>query len=226
MDNTYEIISLAFGTKNAKWVDLRNKLFYVASMIYLLGSAFLIGSNPCLYPRVSSIGTSILLFFRLFQYPSKNWHLYLFDICYFANVLLIIGSLYEADDELMHANFAFSILLLSGVVTYGNSLVPHCLEIFTTCYIHINPAVTMLVIKLGKCYSFQCSATYFITSASKYYFGQVAFYYVVIIIVMRPYWEKNNIQNLFTYWVNDKTFGFVIKSSPKHLQGIIYIVVK
>ena len=223
MNSLRQVCSLIFGNDNADWVELRNKLFYVLAMSYILVSAFIAGHSPCTYPRFSAIGTSVLLFFRIFQYTHKNWYLYFFDFCYYVNVLFIVAFLYGADDSLMHTVFSFSILVLSGVTTYGNSLVPHSLEMFTTCYIHVNPAVAIALMKLNKCYHYKCELTHIVKSLIWYNLLHIFFYYLIIIIVLRCFWEKYKTPNLFYYWLNSPNIGPLINSVPKYSQGLIYM---
>ena len=225
MNSLYQVCSLVFGNENMNWVDMRNKLFYVLIMSYILASAFIAGHSPCFYSRFTSIGTSVLLFLRLFQYTHKNWYLYFLDVCYYGNILFILASINGADDDLMHANLAFSILILSGVGLYGNSLVPHSLELFTTGYIHVNPAVAVAVTKISKCYEYKCEFTYIVQALSGYYLTHLAFYYLLIFVLLRYFWEKHQIPNLFLYWSADPSIGPIIKSVPKSLQGIMYIII-
>lgn len=212
-----------FGNQNPSWTVQRNKVAYLVGSCYMLASAFIIGYNPCLYAKFSSIGTTILLLLRIFQFTYKNWYLYLIDFCYYVNILFIYSSFSEPNQNLLHAVYGYSFAILPSVILYGNTLTPHCLELFTNAYIHLNPCLAFAVIQLGKCNEFECDFRHFLQTGSEYYFYHVGFYYVLIFLVVQPFREDRPIANLYSYWIKSLGMEKNAKKFPKFLQGIVYL---
>ena len=92
-----------------------------------------------------------LLSYRWYSYKKLKFQYFLFDFCYFTNFLTllyiwipssIIGESYRG--ELFTMCFSFSMgPLLSAIVLWRNSLVPHSADKMTSLFIHISPALTL-----------------------------------------------------------------------------------
>lgn len=218
MNGTLRVIDDIFGDSNRNWVQLRNKICYSIGMSYLFASLYIIGRAPCYYEKFSGISSIVLLVLRVFQYTSKNFHLYLIDFCYFGNLILIITSLGYTSKELMTINHSFSTIMLAGVLTFSNSLVPHSLQHFTTCFIHLNPAIVIYVSQSNNCHEYECDLKDSLETSFKYYFYFLIFYYSMIFGLLKNYWQKNNIQNLYTYWKAVPLIAGIIRPFPEILH--------
>jgi Protein of unknown function (DUF2838) len=90
-----------------------------------------------------------LLPYRSYVYKKLKWHYFLFDLCYYVNILCLVflwilpqsPSLFVACYCLSHGAVA------SAVITWRNSLVFHDADKVTSLFIHVYPAFTFMVIR-------------------------------------------------------------------------------
>ena len=93
----------------------------------------------------------ILLTYRWYAYKKIGSHYFLFDFCYFTNFLLlnylwlpenILGPTLRG--ALYSACFSFSMgPLLSAIILWRNSLVPHSNDKMTSLFIHVSPPLAV-----------------------------------------------------------------------------------
>ena len=94
-----------------------------------------------------------LLPLRVYVYKKRDWHYFLFDLCYYVNILNFLffwvfpssPTLFVACYLLSHGSVA------SAVITWRNSLVFHDRDKVTTLFIHIYPPFSFTVIRLVIC---------------------------------------------------------------------------
>ena len=87
--------------------------------------------------------------YRFWAYKRQNYHYFLFDLCYYVNVLNMVyiwlapGSpwMFLACYCLSHGSLA------SAVITWRNSLVFHDHDKVTSLFIHIYPPLIFTVIR-------------------------------------------------------------------------------
>lgn len=90
---------------------------------------------------------------RLYLYKKRAWHYFLFDLCYYANILNFVyiwflpssSALFVACYCLSHGSLA------SAVITWRNSLVFHDFDKVTSLFIHVYPPLTFSVIRWVFC---------------------------------------------------------------------------
>jgi len=90
-----------------------------------------------------------LLPYRCYKYKKLQWHYFLFDLCYYVNILNFVflwilphsPSLFVACYCLSHGSVA------SAIITWRNSLVFHDSDKVTSLFIHIYPPFTFTVIR-------------------------------------------------------------------------------
>ena len=99
-----------------------------------------------------------LLPLRAYQYKKRDWHYFLFDICYYANILnFLFLWVFPSSAPLWVACYCLSHgSLASAVITWRNSLVFHDSDKVTSLFIHLYPPFTFTVIR----YVFPGSSTY------------------------------------------------------------------
>ena len=93
----------------------------------------------------------ILLSYRWYAYKKTKFHYFLFDFCYFTNILTLVYiwiPSFIIDDsyrgELFTTCFSFAMgPLVSAIVLWRNSLVPHSIDKMTSLFIHISPSLTL-----------------------------------------------------------------------------------
>ena len=94
----------------------------------------------------------MLLTFRLWWYREKNFHYFLFDFCYFTNILLLIYLWLIPPGPLAGNMFVVVFCFANGPVLWAiafwrNSLVFHSVDKMTSLFIHVSPALTVTTLK-------------------------------------------------------------------------------
>ena len=108
-----------------------------------------------LYFLFSPQKSALLISYRLYAYRKLNFQYFLLDFCYFTNLLILIYIwLPEAvigqslRGRLFTTCFSFSFgPVLSAIVLWRNSLVPHSNDKMTSLFIHVSPSLTMWGLK-------------------------------------------------------------------------------
>lgn len=93
----WSIFGTTVGNCNVKAVDIstNGKLVacaawaHVASLICSL-SAYWLGGSPQTFYKYYTAKAVVLYGSRFYLYRSKNWHYYMLEFCYFANILLLL----------------------------------------------------------------------------------------------------------------------------------------
>lgn len=90
-----------------------------------------------------------LLPMRFYSYKKKALHYFLFDLCYYTNILdLIYIWVFPSSPTLWVACYCLSHgSLASAVITWRNSLVFHDWDKVTSVFIHIYPPFVFTVIR-------------------------------------------------------------------------------
>ena len=86
---------------------------------------------------------------RVYMYKKRTWHYFLFDLCYYTNVLdLIFIWAAPSSPALFVACYCISMgSLASAIITWRNSLVFHDWDKVTSLFIHIYPPLVFSVIR-------------------------------------------------------------------------------
>lgn len=193
------IIAKVFDDADKVFTRNRNVFMYTLLGSFLVLSAFVAAKFPCHYLKFSSIVTAVLLIPRVFHYTRKNWYLYLLDFCYIVNVAMIYLAIWGSDALSNGILYNCTFYLLINVYRYGNSLVLHNQETFFTCYMHINPHIALAVSYLSGCIELETDFTLLLFHSSKWYCIYAIFYFPLIFGVLKPFWTKHRIPNIFLY---------------------------
>jgi hypothetical protein len=111
-------------------VTAREKASFIAAVMNIFVSGYLVGSHPDLFPHWY---TAQLLWFmpvRYYTYHKKGYHYFLADLCYFVNILAVLSiwvfpqskRLFIATYCLIMGNNAIAIIM------WRNSLVFHSMD--------------------------------------------------------------------------------------------------
>ena len=105
-----------------------------------------------------------LLPVRAYKYKKRAWHYFLFDLCYYANILnFLFLWVFPSSAPLWVASYCLSHgSLASAVITWRNSLVFHDSDKVTSLFIHLYPPFTFTVIRcaLKTKSTYQCNSAY------------------------------------------------------------------
>ncbi|KAK2466381.1 hypothetical protein APHAL10511_002023 [Amanita phalloides] len=140
---------LSASWQSAKLVRTREKVSFFFGVMSVLTSALVFGMAPQYVHIAYTIQGAYLLPYRVYSYKKRAWHYFLFDLCYYVNILNFIfiwflptnPALFTACYCLSHGSLA------SAVITWRNSLVFHDQEKVTSLFIHIYPPFTFTVIR-------------------------------------------------------------------------------
>ena len=90
-----------------------------------------------------------LISLRAYIYKKRDWHYFLFDLCYFVTILnFVFFWIFPSSPALFVACYCLSHGCLAGaVITWRNSLVFHDLDKVTSLFIHIYAPFSFTVIR-------------------------------------------------------------------------------
>jgi len=130
------------GAPFAKFLD---KLSFIMGVVFLIGNTFMLGRHPNgLYYVWHCFVISFYMLCRLLYYKRLQWHYYLFDFCYWANVVIIYFIAVEPKNlDLFMCLFIWSSGPLACTIgALKNSMIFHKIDHLTSLCIHAIPLVT------------------------------------------------------------------------------------
>jgi len=141
--------AVATAWQSTKMVRTWAKVSFFSGVMAVLASALIFGMAPEWLHVFYTVQCAILFPARLYSYKKKAYHYFLFDLCYYTNILCLVflwiapGSptLWVACYCLSHGSLA------SAVITWRNSLVFHDWDKVTSVFIHIYPPLVFSVIR-------------------------------------------------------------------------------
>ncbi|KAL8952735.1 MAG: hypothetical protein Q9222_001384 [Ikaeria aurantiellina] len=135
------------GTRwnDTKVVSAREKLSFIAGVLNIFISGYLIGARPDLFFYWFTVQLCYFMPIRYYTYHKRGYHYFLADLCYFVNLLLLLTvwvapqskRLFISTYCLAYGNNAVAIAM------WRNSMVFHSLDKVTSLFIHIMPPVTL-----------------------------------------------------------------------------------
>ncbi|MCJ1420710.1 hypothetical protein MMC32_007069 [Xylographa parallela] len=135
------------GTRwnDTKAVTLREKLSFIAGVLNIFISGYLIGAHPERFYWWFTLQLAYFMPIRWYTYQKRGYHYFLADLCYFVNLLLLLSvwvfpqskRLFISTYCLAYGNNAVAIAM------WRNSMVFHSLDKVTSLFIHIMPPVTL-----------------------------------------------------------------------------------
>ncbi|PCH41341.1 hypothetical protein WOLCODRAFT_137340 [Wolfiporia cocos MD-104 SS10] len=143
------LLSLAAAWHSANVVRTREKLTFFWGVMSLLFTALMFSMAPEWTHVAYTLQAAFYLPLRVYMYKKRAWHYFLFDLCYYANILNFVyiwlvptsPALFVACYCLSHGSLA------SAVITWRNSLVFHDFDKVTSLFIHVYPPLTFTVIR-------------------------------------------------------------------------------
>ena len=122
-----------------------------------------------------SLQAVYLLPLRAYTYKKRDWHYFLFDLCYYANILnFLFLWVFPSNAPLWVACYCLSLgSLASAVITWRNSLVFHDSDKVTSLFIHLYPPFTFTVIRYVSTTNsiHRCSVAYYLPPTRHFYPG-------------------------------------------------------
>eukprot|EP01066_Platyproteum_vivax_P009097 Platyproteum_vivax@DN3973_c0_g1_i1.p1 len=210
--------------KSARARRFLHKLCFVMVFFDIVITSYWLGAHPASYYICYSTKLLVFLIIRLVTFRLKRWHYYLFDFCYYANVLLVLYIwLFPENSFLYKACFAFTGTLGLSIPLFRNSLVPHSLEKATTTEVHFSPVVVVWTLRwFGKPdvdsafqrWTFQ-DAWSSVAPAFICYGLWAAGYYAKMFLISASKIERKNYATLYRYMAFDRG---IYHKLPKSVQ--------
>ncbi|KIW08916.1 hypothetical protein, variant [Verruconis gallopava] len=135
---------------NSKWNDsrsvtLREKISFIAGVMNVFLSGYIVGGWPHLYPYWYSAQLLYFMPIRFYTYHKKGYHYFLADLCYFVNVLTMLSIWVFPNSKRLFIS-AFCLAFGNNAIAiamWRNSLVFHSMDKVVSLFIHIMPCVTL-----------------------------------------------------------------------------------
>ncbi|CAK9784518.1 putative integral to membrane protein [Cutaneotrichosporon oleaginosum] len=129
-------------------VRTREKFSFVLGVCTLAGTCLLWGLAPTWFPATYTVQALIYLTWRIYSYKKKHFHYFLFDLCYFVNVLDMVWLwFFPSSTVLFICSYCLTMgPLASAIITWRNSLVFHSIDKVTSLFIHIYPPLVFGII--------------------------------------------------------------------------------
>ena len=115
---------------DTKVVTMREKFAFIAGVMIIFVSAYLIGGKPEWFPIWYTIQLLYFMPIRFFTYKKRGFHYFLADLCYFVNLLLLLAIWVFPNSKRL---FISTYCLAMGnnaiaIAMWRNSLVFHSLD--------------------------------------------------------------------------------------------------
>jgi len=206
--------------RSAKARQLRHMVCFVLSCADMVVTAFWVGASPLTFYYYYTFKCMALIFCRWVWYSWHGDHYYLFDLCYFANGLLLVYLwLLPKSVFAFQAAYGFSGVLQLSVPVFRNSFVPHSMDRMTSLQIHVSPALQLWAIRWfadSDRTSHRVAETMALAPSICCYLGWAAFYALVMFVVRRNAIERKGYGTLYALFAD--TYGYRA-ALPKKLQG-------
>ncbi|PWY70359.1 hypothetical protein BO94DRAFT_560613 [Aspergillus sclerotioniger CBS 115572] len=126
-------------------VTLREKISFIAGVLNILVSGYLLGGSPEYFYIWFSAQLAYFMPIRFYRYHKRGYHYFLADLCYFVNMLCMLSLwVFPGSKRLFISTFC----LVFGnnavaIAMWRNSMVFHSMDKVVSLFIHIMPPVTL-----------------------------------------------------------------------------------
>jgi len=132
-------------SKEPPMIKLRDKFTYLFGVASIMVMSYVLGAAPEKFVYLYTGLALILMPYRLITYRKLKWHYFMFDFCYFANILVMLVSYCFPDNAFLFKScFSFSTGPLPiAILAWRNSFVFHSMDKTTSVFIHMLPPLQM-----------------------------------------------------------------------------------
>eukprot|EP00986_Skeletonema_menzelii_P008220 scaffold3408_cov154-Skeletonema_menzelii.AAC.6 len=123
----------------------RDKFSFVLGVLLIMIIEFVLLVHPAQMGQLYTALLLPLMMARYIIYRADLYHYFMYDFCYYAQIMQLI-QMHKYPDDIRLAKAMFSIAngpLVLAVAMWRNSLVFHSLDKMTSIFIHILPALVM-----------------------------------------------------------------------------------
>eukprot|EP01024_Parvocaulis_polyphysoides_P043766 TRINITY_DN4016_c2_g1_i1.p1 TRINITY_DN4016_c2_g1~~TRINITY_DN4016_c2_g1_i1.p1 ORF type:complete len:250 (+),score=24.78 TRINITY_DN4016_c2_g1_i1:72-752(+) len=124
----------------AKRILLRDKFAFVLGIIIVWISAYQLGTDKQQFYKLYIFLAVVLFGARFVSYRMARTHYYMFDLCYFANLWMVIVLWRFPNPLLMKITYAYNTGPMAwSILAMRNSLVLHSMDKIITLFMHWYP---------------------------------------------------------------------------------------
>ena len=130
---------------HAPTVRFFDKIAFCVGVWLMTITTWFVGKYPHdFYYKYHVVIMILLLAGRVVHFRLKKWHYYMFDFCYYSNILILYYlALAPKNEILFKAFFVFSQGPLGlSVAAFKNAMIFHKIDFITSVAIHLLPLVT------------------------------------------------------------------------------------
>ncbi|GAB4824156.1 hypothetical protein N2152v2_011202 [Parachlorella kessleri] len=221
---------------------VRDKVAFVLGTLDLWLSAYWLGCSPQSFYRLYTVKAALLMAIRWVTYRMKKWHYYLWDLCYAAQILLLLQLwAYPTSITLTKVCFALNLgPLLWSIIAFRNSLVYHSVDKVTSLFLHWFPACVSWAARWHP--DPRMAALLESSPAARQrweagHFWELSLlpllpytvwalgYYFKIFVVSSSKIQQRGYDTLYKYSTRSKksVFGAVVLRFPQKLQPVVYM---
>lgn len=115
---------------DSKAVTAREKFFFIAGVLNVFVSGYLIGAHPEWFHTWYSVQLLYFMPIRYYTYHKKGYHYFLADLCYFTNLLLMLSIwVFPQSKRLFIASYCLAFGNNAvAIAMWRNSLVFHSMD--------------------------------------------------------------------------------------------------
>jgi len=137
-------------TKTEDFMKTLDKISFNFGVILFGGFAYIMGRMPDKgFYNFYSIFVPAMIGVRAVNYTQKNWHYFLIDFCYYANLIVLIFLIFGSkNDYLYRVSFFYSSGTLAvATAAFSNKLIFHKFDHLISVVIHPVPLICMWNVK-------------------------------------------------------------------------------
>ncbi|XP_065906084.1 uncharacterized protein [Dysidea avara] len=226
-------------------VRIEDKILFTLFSMNIIVTPFLAGFIPQYFYMWHTMKACFLLSLRLWCYRREKLHYFLFDFCYFTNLLLLIYLWLIPPGHI--AGYLFMVLfcfangpLLWATALWRNSLVFHSVDKMTSLFIHISPAVTVTTLRWYSTsyttYPTQLSGDSWAIGFSAFVVYPIlcyaiwqAIYFLWVDLIRKKHVERNELVTSYNWMVERRKQGLwyrLVNSCGPQWNKPMYIVLQ
>ncbi|OJJ33992.1 hypothetical protein ASPWEDRAFT_52338 [Aspergillus wentii DTO 134E9] len=130
---------------NTATVTLREKISFIAGVLNIFISGYLIGAHPEYFYIWFSAQLVYFMPIRYYRYHKKGYHYFLADLCYFVNLLCLLSIwVFPQSKRLFISTFCLTFGNNAvAIAMWRNSMVFHSMDKVVSLFIHIMPPTAL-----------------------------------------------------------------------------------
>lgn len=214
----------------AKMCQLRHVLCFIFSMLDVVTTTFIVARWPHSFHLYYSFKVGLLITFRLMYYRWKKYHLFLIDLCYIINCLVMMHIwLFPQWQWLNDCVHGFGGMLFVCIPLFRNSFVPHSLDRITSLQVHLMPQLQLYILRWHKSseqeQAYASAEDMSILPAVAMYLLWACIYHGLIFFVWGKYISEGRLATLFWHMYGDMNLKkYMPRGSTKAHAKTVFVL--